>query len=77
MLEDNELQWAWVAGLFEGEGCVGKYGRNSWLAVEMKDKDILERLQQITGFGTIRFKPARGKCAETYVWAVQNKAGLT
>jgi len=48
---------AWVAGLFEGEGCIahsrnGKYGQ--WfLVVASTDLDVLERLQEWTGVGNI------------------------
>ena len=77
---DDELEWAWLAGLFEGEGCVNRYlvkrerpYKSTYLAIEMKDKDVLERALAITGRGTIRTKPARNNSAETFVWAVQNK----
>lgn len=79
---DEELEWAWLAGIVEGEGCVGVYalrksgkpaGHNTIIAVEMKDLDILERIQRITGKGTIRKKPARGNSAETHVWKVYRR----
>lgn len=83
MLEnDEELEWAWLAGIVEGEGSIGCYwldktrptrGKTTVLAVEMRDLDVLERLQRITGKGTIRVKPARGNAAETAVWRVQRK----
>ena len=75
---DDELEWAWVAGIIEGEGCVAHYEkfRQTYLAVEMKDLDILERLQRITNLGNIRKKSARGNSKETYLWSVQNKPGV-
>ena len=52
MMTTNEL--AWVAGIFEGEGCLYKDPRRKKdhkLQVVMTDKDIVERLHRITGVG--------------------------
>lgn len=75
---DNSVDIAWVAGLIEGEGCMGKYTytrpsgdyTKTILQVEMKDRDILEKLHRITGYGTINYKKARPPSEETWVWSV-------
>lgn len=73
-----DVETAWVAGIIEGEGCIGYYpsNRGYYLGVEMKDRDILDRLSGVTGVGTVITKPARRNSAETYLWSVKNKAGV-
>lgn len=54
----SELQYAWAAGIIEGEGCFifSKDKRNNHhttaVQVEMTDEDVLKRLQALFG-GTI------------------------
>ena len=55
----TEIEIAWAAGLFEGEGCIEISGKNRSrtgvrLYVVMADKDVLERFEAIAGCGTIR-----------------------
>jgi hypothetical protein len=59
-LTDFEL--GWVAGILEGEGCFlittrtkGPYGPYLYARVTvcMTDRDVLERLQRVTGIGTL------------------------
>lgn len=45
---------AWLAGLFEGEGCISFTGRNSvCLVVVMTDEDVVRRCREVTGIGTL------------------------
>lgn len=63
----STFDWAWAAGLFEGEGtfCVGNRKRRTRLgttsyphvALVMADRDIVERFAEIIGIGN--FGPAR------------------
>ena len=41
-LQEND--WAWIAGLIEGEGCISF--TNGWpiLQIQMTDKDVMEKL---------------------------------
>jgi len=68
---------AWLAGLFEGEGCINQDKRKkaTWrLRVVMTDFDIIQRLHAITGVGNVsettkqelHHKPA-------YQWIVYRK----
>ena len=40
----NEANWAWIAGIFEGEGCFSF--TNSWpvMQIQMADKDVMEKI---------------------------------
>lgn len=70
----SDVQVAWLAGLFEGEGCVSRKGKTRiGLHVQMTDHDIIQRLREITGVGHV-FGPLKTQKAHykpTWVWAVQ------
>ena len=63
----TDTEWAWVAGLLEGEGCFGVYKgtrhtngkpyENLVLQVRMSDKDVLEKLHRLVQAGTLRESP--------------------
>lgn len=68
---------AWLAGLIEGEGCilVGKRenGAKSFrIAVNMTDKDVLCRVAEISGIGSVRgpFQPVNAKHKPFYRWNI-------
>lgn len=50
----NDVELAWAAGLFEGEGCItiarGRYPR---LVVRMNDEDVIRKLHRIVGVGSV------------------------
>lgn len=51
----SDLEWAWVAGIFEGEGCINFVRKNSvQLCISMTDKDVVERVVEITKVGSCR-----------------------
>ena len=43
----TESEIAWIAGIFEGEGSVGIYGRGVCVYIAMTDKDIIERIHTL------------------------------
>ena len=58
----SDLELGWVAGILEGEGCffvttrkTAKYGPYVYARVMvcMTDRDIIERLQHVTGVGVL------------------------
>jgi hypothetical protein len=58
----SSFELGWVAGLLEGEGCffvntsgTPQYGPYAYarVAVCMTDRDVLERLQEVTGIGRL------------------------
>ena len=56
----------WAAGLFEGEGSLTRDKRRPatyMLRVEMTDLDVLERFQEVVGYGSIHYNdsPSRHK----------------
>jgi hypothetical protein len=50
-----DLQIAWAAGLFEGEGCITDITgpNNPLLQMTMTDKDVMEKFVSIVGYGKV------------------------
>lgn len=75
----TEVQTGWLAGIIEGEGTIEFVTKNSIrIAVVMTDQDVLERLQQVTGVGTVTEAREPSKCANSgrkqqYRWRVGAK----
>lgn len=75
----TDLEWAWVAGLFEGEGTIVFTARTSvMVAVQMVDRDVLETLNllipAVSGVNLAR----RGKpgYADQFSWVLCSKASV-
>lgn len=48
------VEIAWLAGLFEGEGCIAWNGPNGvTLMLSMTDGDVVRRIREVTGVGTV------------------------
>lgn len=68
---------AWLAGLIEGEGCINfsdaKGVQFNRVSVDMTDKDVIERILDIAGCGTM-VGPYAYKLStkEIWRWHVQN-----
>lgn len=43
----TQVEWAWIAGVLEGEGCFGNYNGSVGFALAMTDKDIVERVASV------------------------------
>lgn len=83
------LEYAWAAGVLEGEGCFAIFRRSdrrstTGVAIhcEMTDEDVVLRLREVFGVGTIHLRPnvagrrdARNR-KPTWIWSVQNHAGI-
>jgi hypothetical protein len=65
---------AWAAGLFEGEGCIGfSKTVGQWqLIVASTDEDVLQRLLEVTGCGTLRGPLERGH-KPYWIWSVSRR----
>ncbi len=51
----DEIETAWAAGLFEGEGSIIFTGKNGVsVTVFMTDQDVLQKLLAVAGMGTLR-----------------------
>lgn len=71
----NELtpaEIAWLAGIYEGEGsCAITSGRAIRVEIVMTDQDVMERIQRLTGLGSVRSLPQRDeKYKRVYRWSV-------
>jgi hypothetical protein len=70
----REVDIAWAAGIFEGEGtwCVTK-GRSACARMGMRDRDVVERFALIVGFGSIytNVRP-NPKHNDVHYWQVYN-----
>jgi hypothetical protein len=49
----TETEWAWVAGIIEGEGCIYVRERDLTLIIQMTDEDVLLRVAAIAGVGKV------------------------
>ncbi|WP_157224912.1 hypothetical protein [Nocardia thailandica] len=65
---------AWVAGLLEGEGCFLIKG-NGGLAVNctMTDRDVIQRLCDVVGYGSVRAEALREGRKQAYTWRIGNR----
>ena len=56
MASASQTEWAWAAGLFEGEGCISMTGRAGGkhqpvLQLTMTDRDTVKRFHRVVGVG--------------------------
>lgn len=79
------LNLAWAAGLFEGEGCITQAKRKDnkfeyrHLTLEMSDKDIVDKFQNILGCGSIRHRIRTDKpnSKPTWQWNLTNSVQIS
>lgn len=68
---------AWTAGIFEGEGSiVFGQGRSVALSTQMTDKDVIERMHQITRVGTVGGPYDYRGNKTTWTWRVHAMADV-
>lgn len=66
----SEAEWAWLAGIVEGEGNFAWVGVNSVaIRVNMTDRDVVERCQRIAG-GDLRGPIKREGVKDLWFWRV-------
>lgn len=74
----TEGQIGWVAGIIEGEGTIAVPPGNIYpsIRVEMADKDIIDRLQSITGLGKVVMRKTKQQPHHKtkWVWSVCARA---
>jgi hypothetical protein len=71
----NELtpeQVAWLAGIYEGEGsCAITTGRAIRVEIVMTDQDVIDRIQFVTGLGSVTSLAPRGENYKpAYRWSI-------
>lgn len=82
-MTSHEMDVAWAAGLFEGEGSITLNRKTSarrellygCFAVGMTDEDVIRRLRDVMGFGSIRVEPRShlGR-KDMYVWKTNSRS---
>lgn len=76
MTELSDLELGWLAGIFEGEGCIyiTPDGRTVRLTVPSIDRDTVDRVQALTGIGNIHtydYKVSSGDIHVGHRWQAQ------
>lgn len=74
----RETELYWLAGLLEGEGYFGCSDNIPKLALQMSDKDIVEKAHCLMGL-SVKISHIPGKRAEwsdTYMWKLRGKAAF-
>lgn len=67
----RELEVAWAAGLFEGEGCFRhRSGTRIAAFLNMTDRDVVERFARIVGHGTVRWRDMPAPRKRLYTWEI-------
>src|SRR5215471_13395567 len=83
----SQAQIAWFAGVFEGEGSIyvrrfvrGKAKTEHFhggLRLQMTDEDVVRRIHQITGVGSVvSCRPTGLGSKRSWAWQVQDRAGF-
>ena len=80
----SEAEWAWVAGLFEGEGTVGAYSVDTSnrlyikIRISMSDESPPAQAQQFTGLGILcSYISSRQDAKRMYEWRVSGIEQVT
>lgn len=78
---NDEIQWAWLAGFYDGEGCTLTHRSNRYainLVIMQNDKGVLEKAQSIAG-GTIigPFKYGQNNSKPCYRWSISSYDNCT
>lgn len=75
--QGTELEIAWAAGLFEGEGWLSSYQREYGAKIQPQiglastDRDVVERFHRVVGCGAISTqKPGTGGHKPCHAWRV-------
>lgn len=73
----TETEWAWLAGLFEGEGCISFTGRASvTLNLSMTDLDVVTRAHGVAGVGSFMGVVERENRKPLHCWRVSVAADV-
>jgi len=69
----DSVDIAWVAGIFEGEGTISFSGSYPQIAVSMTDFDVISKLGEVTGLGTITKRRLQEPYKQQWTWGVWNR----
>lgn len=76
---DEALDWAWFAGIFEGEGCIvtRMRGIHATMRVKMADRDVIERIATIVAGGNLRHDPSGNpRHRDLWIWELSRRANV-
>lgn len=67
---------AWVAGLIEGEGSIMLTKRGApVIALTMTDEDVVRRLHDVVGIGSVRLRVTQEGNKNAWIWNVASWRG--
>lgn len=71
----NEAEAAWLAGMYEGEGClysrITQRRRYPRIRIRMTDEDVVRKIHTISGVGLFyESSPPKENRQQLYVWEV-------
>ena len=79
----REIQLAWLAGIFDGEGCItigaGKYPNTIMLRIVLRSRDkfVIDEIQRIAG-GRVTYRAVqkswRPNCSDQWEWCLGKRA---
>lgn len=73
----SDFELGWVCGLFDGEGTFGVTPEQVVLKLNQIDQDNIERLQRVTGVGSVRpLKKKAEHYKQAWIWQVGNRADV-
>lgn len=74
----STVEIAWLAGLFEGEGCISVKPNAVRLVVGMTDEDVVRRCRDVTGAGTLRWRtPSQPGWKPQLIWSVGHRRDVS
>lgn len=74
-MKDTEI--AWLAGLFEGEGCINFQGKNCVrLDLGSTDEDVIRKLLETVGVGKVQLDKLKENRKPFFRWILSVKADV-
>ncbi len=74
----NKVERAWIAGIYEGEGCLSQHKRDGqWaIAINMSDEDVINRIKETVGFGKVSRPYAHKNHKLTWYYTIHSRAEI-
>lgn len=66
----------WAIGIIEGEGCFSKSGKYATVKIEMTDKDVIVRLNDIMRWPNRIYERTRGENKTSYEIKISGKKAV-
>jgi hypothetical protein len=74
----EKWRWAWLAGLFEGEGYICFCNKNGVsVRIGMTDEDVIDTVHRLFPTSSTYRREMKNRVKPLYVWQVTNKVGVT